>query len=107
MKTILKTFVFSLFFLLSTLALSAGPGSFQSFPTYPTSGISPITVALADFNHDGSQASVLRVIDDLRRGEYDPLFSPSSETRGKSLSAESTRLPARTICLISPPPTSD
>lgn len=54
MKTILKTFVFSLFFFLSTLALSAGPGSFQSFPTYPTSGISPITVALADFNHDGS-----------------------------------------------------
>ena len=36
MKTILKAFVFSLFFAVSTLALPAGPGSFQTFPTYPT-----------------------------------------------------------------------
>lgn len=65
MKTILKAFVFSLFFAVSTLALPAGPGSFQIFPTYPTLGFAPGSVALGDFNHDGSLDMVAVVIDGL------------------------------------------
>ena len=42
MKTILKAFVFSLFFAVSTLALPAGSGTFQTFPTYPTPGPLPL-----------------------------------------------------------------
>jgi len=63
MKTALKALVFSLFFIVSPHAFSAGPGTFQSFPTYPTLGFDPRGVVLGDFNHDGSLDMVTAVID--------------------------------------------
>jgi hypothetical protein len=39
---------------MATRAFSAGPGTFQTFPTYPTPGFGPSAIALADLNHDGS-----------------------------------------------------
>jgi len=54
MKSALKALAFALFFIVSTHAFSAGPGSFQTFPTYPTPEFGPSTIALADLNHDGS-----------------------------------------------------
>ena len=54
MKSALKPLVFATFLIASMNAFSAGPGSFQNFPTYPTPEFGPSTIALADLNHDGS-----------------------------------------------------
>ena len=52
MKTVLKVLAFAAIAGCSAFAVSSA--KFQSLPTYATPGVSPLTLALGDFNHDGS-----------------------------------------------------